>query len=68
MKIFAAIFASIALFAALLGFGGHAVPLVTSLAKFASILAFAGFLFTALAYVIDELLPMVAFEINDIQP
>lgn len=68
MKILAAIFASIALFAALLSFGGHAVPLVNHLAKFATVLAFAGFLITALAYVMDELLPTVAFEINDIQP
>lgn len=68
MKIFAAIFASIALFAALLGFVGHTVPLVIHLAKFATVLATAGFLMTTLAYVMDELLPAVAFNINDIQP
>ncbi len=66
MKIFAAIFASIALFAALLGFAGHTVPLVIHLAKFATVLATAGFLMTALAYVMDELLPTVAFEVSNI--
>ena len=68
MKILAAIFASIALLAALLGFGGHAVPLVMQLAKFASAIAGAGFLVTALVYAVDEMLPTVAFEINDIHP
>lgn len=68
MKILAAVFAGIALLAALMGFGMNVLPILSQLGKIATAIAMAGFAITAAAYVLDELTPIFAFENDDIHP
>lgn len=68
MKIIAAIFACIALLSTLPGFGMKVLPIISQLGKIAVALAMAGFLITAVAYLLDELIPSVTFEADDINP
>ena len=68
MKIIAAIFAFIALLSTLPGFGMEVLPIISQLGKIAVALAMAGFLITAVAYLLDELIPSVTFEADDINP
>ena len=68
MKILAAVFAGIALLAALVGFGMNVLPILSQLGKIATAIAMAGFAITAVAYVLDELTPTFAFENDDIHP
>ena len=68
MKIIAAIFADIALLSAVLGFGMEVLPILSQLGKIAAALGMAGFVITAVAYVLDELLPSITFKADDINP
>lgn len=68
MKIIAAVFAGIALLFALPGFGMQVLPVISQLGKIAVALALTGFLITAVAYLLDELIPSVTFEAADINP
>ena len=68
MKMIAAIFAGIALLATLPGFWLTVLPVIAQLGKIAVVIAAAGFAVTAVAYVIDELIPEVAFDAADIHP
>jgi hypothetical protein len=68
MKIIAAIFAAITILAAILGFVPNELPILTHLGRLAAMLALAGFAVTALAYALEELVPIMAFENNDINP
>ena len=68
MKIIAAIFAVIALFTAIVGFMPNILPILSHLGRIAAMLALAGFAATALAYALDELAPIMAFNNNDINP
>lgn len=68
MKTLAAVFASIVLFACLLGFGLDVLPILALLGKVAAAIALAGFAVTAVVYTTEELLPMLNFEADDIQP
>ena len=68
MKVLAAVFASIALLAALVGFGMNVLPILAQLGRIAAAIAMAGFAITAVTYVMEELIPVVAFEAADIHP
>jgi len=68
MKVLAAVFAGIAVLAALLGFGMNVLPILAQLGKIAAAIAMAGFAITAVTYVLEELIPVVAFEAADIHP
>ena len=68
MKIIAAVFAVIALLTAIVGFMPNVLPILTHLSRIASVLALAGVAATALAYALDELVPVMAFDNNDINP
>jgi len=68
MKLLAAVFASIALLAALLGFGLNVMPILALLGKVAASIALAGFTITAVAYMTEELIPLLNFEADDIHP
>ncbi len=68
MKIIAAIFAAIALLTAIVGCMPNVLPILTHLGRIAAVLALAGFAATALAYALEELVPVMAFENNDINP
>lgn len=68
MKIFAAVFAGIALLATLPGFWLSVLPILAQLGKIAVAIAVAGFAISAVAYVIDDLIPGVAFDAADIHP
>lgn len=68
MKILAAVFAGIALLAALLGFGMNVIPFLSLLGKTAAVVALAGFVMTATAHVLDEVVPLVEFDAGDIHP
>ena len=68
MKVLAAVFASIAFLAALVGFGMNVLPIVAQLGKIAAAIAMGGVAITAVAYVLEELIPAVAFEAADIHP
>ena len=66
MKLLAAIFAAITFLAALLGFTTHEIPIFSVLGKLAAAFALLGFLITAIAYSMDEILPLVDFKVDDI--
>ncbi len=66
--ILAAVFATIALLSIVLGFGMNVLPILSQLGKIAAILALCGFAITALAYALEEIAPVVAFDVNDIHP
>ena len=66
MKILAAVFAGITLFAALLGFTTHAIPIYSLLGKMAAGIAFFGLIITAVAYVTQDVLPQANFSADDI--
>lgn len=66
MKLLAAIFAAITTLAALLGFTTHEIPIFAALGKLAAALALLGFLITAIAYTMDEVLPLADFNADDI--
>lgn len=66
MKLLAAIFAAITLLAALLGFTTHEIPIFSLLGKLAAAIALLGFMITAAAYTMDEILPLVNFKADDI--
>ena len=66
MKLLAAVFAGIALLAALLGFGINAIPIFCVLGKVATAIALAGFAVTALAHATEDLTPLVEFKAGDI--
>ncbi|MCY7389859.1 MAG: hypothetical protein LH481_17690 [Burkholderiales bacterium] len=68
MKIIAAIFATIALLSAMLGFGMDTLPILSQLGRIAMLLAAAGFTITAVAYTLDELEALMAFNVSDIHP
>lgn len=68
MKVLATVFASIALLAALVGFGMDVLPIVAQLGKIAAAIAMGGVAITAVAYVMEELIPAVTFEAADIHP
>ena len=68
MKIFAAVFAGIALLATLPGFWLSVLPILAQLGKIAVAIAAAGFAISAVAYVMDDLIPGVAFDAADIHP
>lgn len=68
MKIFAAVFAGIALLATLPGFWLSVLPILAQLGKIAVAIAVAGFAISAVAYVMDDLIPGVAFDAADIHP
>ena len=68
MKPLAAVFAAISLLAAILGFGMNVLPILALLGKMAAAIALAGFAITAVAYVMEELIPHVDFEADDIHP
>ena len=68
MKVLAAVFASIAFLAALVGFGMNVLPIVAQLGKIATAIAMGGVAITAVAYVMEEVIPAVAFEAADIHP
>lgn len=61
MKPLAAIFAVIALSAAILAFGVDVLLLYAHVGKMAFVLALLGFFLTASAYLVDELLPDLDF-------
>ena len=66
--ILAAVFATIALLSIVLGFGMTVLPILSQLGKIAAILAISGFAVTALVYALEEIAPVVAFDVNDIHP
>lgn len=66
MKLLAAIFAAITFLAALLGFTTHEIAIFSVLGKLAAAFALLGFLITAIAYSMDEILPLVDFKADDI--
>lgn len=68
MKIIAAIFAIIALLTAIVGVMPNILPILSHLGRIAAMLALAGFAATALAYFLDELAPIIAFDNNSINP
>lgn len=68
MKIFAAVFAGIALLATLPGFWLDVLPIIAQLGKIAVATAATGFAICAAAYVLDDLIPKVAFDAADIHP
>ena len=68
MKIFAAVFAGIALLATLPGFWLNVLPVLAQLGKIAVVIAVAGFVISAIAYVVDEVLPRITFDADDIHP
>lgn len=68
MKLLAAVFAGITLLAALLGFGMNVIPFLSLLGKAAAVVALAGFVMTAIAHVLDEVVPLVEFDVGDIHP
>ena len=68
MKPLAAVFATIALLAALLGFGLDVLPILALLGKVAAAIALAGFTISAIAYTTEELIPLLNFEADDIHP
>ena len=68
MKPLAAVFAAISLLAAILGFGMNVLPILAFLGKMAAAIALAGFAITTVAYVMEELIPLVDFEADDIHP
>ena len=67
MKLLAAVFAGIALLAALLGFGTNAIPILCMLGKVAAAIALAGFAVTALAHATEDLTPLVEFKAGNIR-
>ena len=68
MKIFAVVFAGIALLATLPGFWLNVLPILAQLGKIAVAIAAAGFAISFVAYVVDELIPGVTFDAADIHP
>jgi hypothetical protein len=68
MKLLAAVFAGIALLAALLGFGIHGIPIFSMLGKITAVIALAGLASTTAAYAMDDLIPSVDFDADDIHP
>lgn len=68
MKLLAILFAVIALIALLFGFTTNVIPLFSVLGKAAALIALAGFTVTAIAYMTDEWMPSVAFDVEDIHP
>lgn len=68
MKVLATVFASISLLAALVGFGMDVLPIIAQLGKIAAAIAMGGVVITAVAYVMEELIPSVTFEAADIHP
>lgn len=68
MKIFAIVFASIALLATLPGFWLSVLPIIAQLGKIAVAIAATGFAISAVAYLMDDLIPGVAFDAADIHP
>ena len=68
MKLLATVFAAIALLAVLFGFTANGLPIFAVLGKTAAVIALAGFIVTAFAYVLDELIPRVGFDVEDIHP
>ena len=68
MKILATVFAAIALLAILFGYTTNGPPVFAVLGKTAAVIALAGFIVTAFAYVMDELIPHIGFDADDIHP
>ena len=68
MKVFAVIFAAIALLATLPGFWLSVLPIIAQLGKIAVAIAATGFAISAVAYVMDDLIPVVEFDAADIHP
>ncbi len=66
MKLLSAVFAAIAVLAALLGFGTNAMPILCTLGKVAAAIALAGFAVTALAHATEDLKPLAQFKADDI--
>ena len=66
MKHLAALFASISLLAAVCGFGLNVIPIIANCGKIAAGIALLGFAVTAALYVLDELIPPLAFDASDI--
>lgn len=68
MKFLAAIFAVIALSAALLGFAMDVIPILAFLGKLAALIAMAGFTITAVACVTEKFDALYHFDADDIHP
>lgn len=66
MKLLAALFAFIALVAAVLGFGMNAIPLFSMLGKVAALMGMAGFVITTVAHVMEEAIPAAVFEAEEL--
>lgn len=66
MKLLAALFAFIALLAAVLGFGMNAIPLFSMLGKVAALMGMAGFVITTVAHVMEETIPAAVFEAEEL--
>jgi hypothetical protein len=66
MKLLAAVFAGIALLAAVLGFMLNVLPILSLLGRLAASAAFAGLVLTLIAYSLEELIPPVEFGAGDI--
>jgi hypothetical protein len=66
--IIAGVFAIIAILSLMLGLNVSVLPILSQLGKIAAMLALSGFAITALAYALEEIAPVIAFDVNDIQP
>ena len=68
MKLLAAIFAFIALSAAVLGFAMDVMPVLALLGKLAALIALAGFTIVAVACVSEKFDALYRFDADDIHP
>lgn len=67
MKPLAAVFATITVLAALLGFGMNVLPILGLLGRVAAAIALAGFTVTAIAYMMEELIAPVGDDADELR-
>lgn len=66
MKPLAAVFATVTVLAALLGFGLNVLPILALLGRVAAAIALAGFTVTVVAYLMEEIIPPAGIEADDL--